>query len=77
MASKNKIISKEDIVSIYMNEVLEKGEKPKSVYHFVKDKDFTNDFLVSSLSRSRILFFFWNTGRFGKRNFQVVFCQYR
>ncbi|WP_163398926.1 TetR family transcriptional regulator C-terminal domain-containing protein [Flavobacterium fluviatile] len=41
MAPKNKIISKEDIVSIYMNEVLEKGEKPKSVYHFVKDKDFT------------------------------------
>ncbi len=41
MAAKNKIISKEDIVSIYMNEVLEKGEKPKSVYHFVKDKDFT------------------------------------
>jgi len=41
MAPKNKIITKEDIVSIYMNEVLEKGEKPKSVYHFVKDKDFT------------------------------------
>ncbi|GGF09930.1 TetR family transcriptional regulator C-terminal domain-containing protein [Flavobacterium limi] len=41
MAAKNKVISKEDIVSIYMNEVLEKGEKPKSVYHFAKDKDFT------------------------------------
>jgi hypothetical protein len=41
MAVKNKIISKEDIVSIYMNEVLEKGEKPKSVYHFAKENDFT------------------------------------
>lgn len=41
MATKNKIISKEDIVSMYMNEVLEKGQKPKSVYHFTKENDFT------------------------------------
>ncbi|KQB42992.1 TetR family transcriptional regulator C-terminal domain-containing protein [Flavobacterium aquidurense] len=41
MAAKNKIISKEDIVSIYMEEVLEKGQKPKSVYHFAKENDFT------------------------------------
>jgi Tetracyclin repressor-like, C-terminal domain len=41
MATKNKIISKEDIVSIYMEEVLEKGQKPKSVYHFAKENDFT------------------------------------
>ena len=41
MATKNKIISKEDIVSLYMNEVLEKGQKPKSVYHFAKENDFT------------------------------------
>ncbi len=41
MATKKKIISKEDIVSMYMNEVLEKGQKPKSVYHFVKENDFT------------------------------------
>ncbi|MEP7094607.1 MAG: TetR family transcriptional regulator C-terminal domain-containing protein [Flavobacterium sp.] len=41
MTAKNKILSKEDIVSIYMNQVLEKGEKPKSVYHFAKENDFT------------------------------------
>lgn len=41
MATKKKIISKEDIVSMYMNEVLEKGQKPKSVYHFAKENDFT------------------------------------
>ncbi|OXA95573.1 TetR family transcriptional regulator C-terminal domain-containing protein [Flavobacterium hercynium] len=41
MATKKKIISKEDIVSIYMEEVLEKGQKPKSVYHFAKEHDFT------------------------------------
>lgn len=41
MAAKKKVISKEDIVSIYMNEVLEKGQKPKSVYHFAKENDFT------------------------------------
>ena len=41
MITNNKIISKEDIVSIYMDEVLEKGEKPKSVYHFAKDHNFT------------------------------------
>jgi hypothetical protein len=41
MTTKNKVISKEDIVSIYMDEVLEKGEKPKSVYHFAKENDFT------------------------------------
>ena len=41
MITNNKIISKEDIVSIYMDEVLEKGAKPKSVYHFAKEHDFT------------------------------------
>lgn len=41
MAAKKKVISKEDIVSIYMDEVLEKGQKPKSVYHFAKENDFT------------------------------------
>lgn len=41
MATKKKTITKEDIVSKYMNEVLEKGTKPKSVYHFAKENDFT------------------------------------
>ena len=41
MATKNKIITKDDIVSKYMNDVLEKGEKPKSVYLFAKHNHFT------------------------------------
>lgn len=41
MEAKKKAVSKEDIVSIYMNEVLEKGEKPKSVYHFAKENNFS------------------------------------
>jgi hypothetical protein len=41
MEAKKKTINKEDIVSIYMDEVLEKGQKPKSVYHFAKENDFT------------------------------------
>lgn len=41
MATKNKIITREDIVSKYMEEVLEKGQKPKSVYHFAKENEFT------------------------------------
>ncbi|WP_264531145.1 TetR family transcriptional regulator C-terminal domain-containing protein [Flavobacterium sp. N502540] len=41
MATKNKAITREDIVSKYMDEVLEKGQKPKSVYHFVKENGFT------------------------------------
>ncbi|MFH6987432.1 TetR family transcriptional regulator C-terminal domain-containing protein [Flavobacterium collinsii] len=40
MATKNKTITREDIVSKYMDEVLEKGQKPKSVYHFAKENDF-------------------------------------
>ncbi|MCD0472165.1 TetR family transcriptional regulator C-terminal domain-containing protein [Flavobacterium sp. JAS] len=41
MATKNKTITRDDIVSKYMDEVLEKGQKPKSVYHFAKENDFT------------------------------------
>ncbi|TDO69838.1 AcrR family transcriptional regulator [Flavobacterium chryseum] len=41
MVTENKIIGREEIVSLYMNEVLEKGQKPKSVYHFAKENDFT------------------------------------
>lgn len=40
MTAKKESISKEDIVSKYMEEVLEKGQKPKSVYHFAKENDF-------------------------------------
>jgi len=41
MATKKKTITRDEIVSIYMDEVLEKGQKPKSVYHFAKENDFT------------------------------------
>lgn len=41
MTTKKKVITKDDIVSKYMDEVLEKGQKPKSVYHFAKENDFT------------------------------------
>jgi len=41
MATKKKTITRDDIVSKYMDEVLEKGQKPKSVYHFAKENDFT------------------------------------
>jgi hypothetical protein len=41
MATKKNNITRDDIVSKYMNEVLEKQQKPKSVYHFAKENDFT------------------------------------
>lgn len=41
MATKKNNITRDDIVSKYMNEVLEKEQKPKSVYHFAKENDFT------------------------------------
>jgi hypothetical protein len=41
MATKKHTITRDDIVSKYMDEVLEKGQKPKSVYHFAKENDFT------------------------------------
>ena len=41
MATKKTILTKDKIVSIYMDYVLEHSEKPKSVYHFSKINDFT------------------------------------
>ena len=41
MATKKTTITKDKIVSMYMNYVLEHSEKPKSVYHFTKINDFT------------------------------------
>ena len=41
MATKKTIITKDQIVSMYMNYVLEHSEKPKSVYHFTKINEFT------------------------------------
>lgn len=41
MATKKNKITKENIVSMYMNYTLENGEKPKSVYLFAKLNGFT------------------------------------
>lgn len=41
MATKKTTITKDKIVSMYMNYVLDHSEKPKSVYHFTKLNDFT------------------------------------
>ena len=67
MATKNKIITKDDIVSKYMNDVLEKGEKPKSVYLFAKHNHFTEaEFYtffgtLESLEKEIFRLFFENT----------------
>ena len=41
MAAKKSIPTKEKIVSMYMDYVLENSEKPKSVYHFTKLNNFS------------------------------------
>lgn len=41
MATKKTILTKDKIVSMYMNYVLDHSEKPKSVHHFAKMNDFT------------------------------------
>ena len=41
MATKKSTITKEKIVSMYMNYTLENNDKPKSVYHFTKLNNFT------------------------------------
>jgi hypothetical protein len=41
MATKKPLLSKDLIVSLYMNYVLENNEKPKSVFHFAKINGFT------------------------------------
>lgn len=41
MATKKSPLSKDKIVSMYMNYTLEYNEKPKSIFHFTKINDFT------------------------------------
>jgi hypothetical protein len=41
MATKKTTLTKDKIVSLYMDYVLENSEKPKSVYHFAKTNNFT------------------------------------
>ncbi|AYN04986.1 TetR family transcriptional regulator C-terminal domain-containing protein [Flavobacterium sp. 140616W15] len=40
MGTKKEILTKDKIVSLYMNYVLEHGQNPKSVFHFAKANDF-------------------------------------
>ncbi|GAA6770123.1 hypothetical protein AAGS39_08630 [Flavobacterium sp. CGRL2] len=67
MATKKQVITKDVIVSKYMDEVLEKGHKPKSVYHFAKENDFTEAEFYSffgtleSLEKEIFRMFFENT----------------
>ena len=41
MATKKSTLTKDKIVSMFMNDTLEKNEKPKSVYHFTKTNGLT------------------------------------
>jgi hypothetical protein len=41
MATKKSTLTKDKIVSMFMNETLENNEKPKSVYHFAKTNGLT------------------------------------
>lgn len=41
MATKKTILTKDTIISMYMNYTLEHNEKPKSVYHFTKINNFS------------------------------------
>lgn len=67
MAAKKKVITKDEIVSLYMDHVLEKDQKPKSVYHFAKENDFTEaDFYsffgtLEGLEKEIFRLFFENT----------------
>ncbi|MBF7090365.1 TetR/AcrR family transcriptional regulator [Flavobacterium sp. ALJ2] len=40
METKKEILTKDKIVSLYMNYVLEHGQNPKSIFHFAKENDF-------------------------------------
>ncbi|KRD07247.1 heat-shock protein [Flavobacterium sp. Root901] len=67
MGTKKREITKEYIVSKYMDQVLDKGQKPKSVYHFAKENDFTEAEFYSffgtleSLEKEIFRLFFQNT----------------
>ena len=55
MATKKTPITKDKIVSMYMNYVLENSEKPKSVYHFTKLNDFTETEFYAFLELWKVL----------------------
>ena len=50
MGAKKEILTKDKIVSLYMNYVLEHGQNPKTVFHFAKaDPVFDKKVLAISL----------------------------
>lgn len=66
MATKKAIVTKEKIVSMYMNDTLENNAKPTSVYHFAKKNDFTE---------SEFYEFFGNLEVIEKEIFEIFFSK--
>jgi hypothetical protein len=67
MVTNKNEITREELISMYMNDVLEKEEKPKSVYHFARDNGFEEtDFYaffgtLEGLEKEIFRLFFANT----------------
>lgn len=53
--AKKKTITSEDIISFYMNYVLEHNEQPKSIYTFAKHNNFEESFFYKHFSSFNIL----------------------
>ena len=51
MATKKKILTKESVISMYMNYTLEHNEKPKSVYLFTKENGLDEDEFYSLFAK--------------------------
>lgn len=51
MAPKKKILTKESVISMYMNYTLEHNEKPKSVYLFTKENNLDEDEFYSLFAK--------------------------
>jgi hypothetical protein len=66
MATKKAIVSKEKIVSMYMNDTLEDNAKPTNVYHFAKKNDFTE---------AEFYNFFGNLDSIEKEIFELFFSK--
>ena len=72
--AKKSIIRSTDLIDFYMSYVLENGEKPKSVYSFAKDNNFSETLFYNyfgsfeSLEQSIFKSFFDNTIKLLKKN---------
>ena len=47
MATKKSILTKDKVISMYMQSTLENNEKPKSAYHFAKENGFSESELYN------------------------------